>query len=382
MVDFTLLSDYVRLCLVGIFATLTASPAHLIGFAVFLAWILPPLLHCRVRINAKINGKLRKHSPGIQTYLAKEVSEYLRQTEKCGRMARVVWVCITIAFIFTPNHTVLPTIITLIACSVVWSATWGLWNIPSRWIDQNRRWWQLEDEDMLADRPARPAASQGETCKQLLDESKHGERIRDGKTQKVSHLEWHFWNILMDCRIPHIYQYEISIPCEYRIRASDGSLNKHRYIDFALLDPKTGEPVIGIETDESSHFVGENLRENLKNVLSGILDETDENLGNLLPIWLKGNQPKDDFEREVEILNASGIVIHRIPEAYWFRGFSPGDLKYQNEIKKGQQRLLRIALQERDRVIKTHKNKRDIARMTLPRQPGILRRLWQMCTGI
>ena len=185
----------------------------------------------------------------------------------------------------------------------------------------------------------------------------------------------------MNCRIPHIYQYEIPIPGEYRIPASDGSTNKHRYIDFALLDPKTGEPVIGIETDESSHFVGENLRENLKNVLSRILGVSGENLEKQLPIWLSGNQPKDDFEREMEILNASGIAIYRIPEAYWLRGFPPGGLEYQNEIEKGQQWLLRIALHERDSVIETHKEKRKAAPMNLQKRPPYLRRLWRMCTG-
>jgi len=150
----------------------------------------------------------------------------------------------------------------------------------------------------------------------------------------------------MSCRIPHIYQYEIPIP--EGMRASD---KKHRYIDFALRDPKTGEPVIGIETDESSHFVGD--------------------------------RPKDDFEREMEVLNASGIPIHRIPEAYWFGGFPPGgSLEYQKKIEVRQLRLLCIALQERDRVTKTHKNKRFVAPMSLPRRPGFLRRLWQMVTGI
>lgn len=373
MSDFTL--HDARLYLIGIFGGLAASPVYLIGFAAFAAWVLPPLLRCRVRIKAKINGKFRKLSPNIQTYLPKEIFDYLSRTRQYGDIARVAWVCTTIAFTFTPTYTVL----TVFIVCAMWLATWMLWEIPSRWIEQNRYWWQLEDEDVLGGRLARHAASQGETCKQLLDESKDGKRVRGGKTQNVSHLEWHFWSTLMNCRIPHIYQYEIPIPRECRIPASDGSINEYRYIDFALLNPKTGEPVIGIETDESSHFVGENLRENLKTVLRNI---SDENLEGRLPIWLKGNQPKDDFEKEKEILDASGIAIHRIPEAYWLKGFPPGDLKYQNEIEKSQQRLLRIALQERDSVTKTHKNKRDMAPMSLPRRPGFLRRLWQMCTGI
>lgn len=374
MANFALLGDDIQICLIGFFEAHTNSPIYLAWFVAFAAWILPPLLRCRVRIKAKINGKIRKLSPNIQVYLPKEVSEYLRRTRQCGDIARVVWVCISIAFTFTPDHTALTA---FIVCAM-WLATWVLWKIPCRWIEQNRCWWQLEDEDALAVRISRPAASQGENCKQLLDESKCGERIRDGKTQNVSHLEWHFWCILMKCRIPHLYQLEVPIPEKYRIPASDGSTREHRYIDFALLDPKTGEPVIGIETDESSHFVGENLRVHLKNVLSNI---SGENFEKGLPMWLRGNKPKDDFEREKEILDASGIAIHRIPEAYWLRGFPPGDLKYQNEIKESQRRMLQIALQERNRVIKIHKEKRDTAPMTLRKRPGFLRRLWSMCTS-
>lgn len=353
MADFTLLSDGARLYLTGIFAALATSPVYL-GFTAFLAWILPPLLHCRVRIKAEINGKLRKLSPGIQTYLPKEVCEYLRQTNKCGRMARVVWVCITIAFIFAPNHNV-P--ITLIVCAFMWFATGGLWNIPSRWIKQNRCWWQLEDERRLAERKD----GGGRPLWQLIQESKQGKRTENGKTNRVNHIEWHFWKVLMDCRIPHIYQLQIPTP--------DARGNDNRYIDFAFLDPKTGEPVLGIETDECHHFADEYLLNRLCNRCRNLKS-------------LAGNQPNDDFDRELEILKESGIPIHRVPAAYWFRGLAPDDMKYPEDIAKNQRRLLRIALEERDTVVGTHKEKRKAARMNLKKRPSYLRRLWRMCTGM
>jgi len=123
-------------------------------------------------------------------------------------------------------------------------------------------------------------------------------------------LEKSFWlslmgKNLMKLRVPHIYQVGIRIDHGH-----------YRYLDFALLNPKTGEPVLGIETDEEYHF--------------------------------SGNVPKRDLERELVIWESVKIPIYRIPGAYWLRGLAPSDPR----LKENQKKQLDATLRERDRIIK------------------------------
>jgi len=220
MADFTLLSEHAQSYLIGIFAILTTSPAYLIGLAVFLAWILHPLLRFRVKIN-----HLR---PGIQTYLPGEVTKYIERTKRLGKIASAVWAGIagvsTAVILFlgiTQQSTILrgSVLAAKLASAVTWYISCMLWKMPTWWINQKRRnwselrekgdikgWagWEFEDEDELQSRTAGGAGGD----------------------------DRHFWEALRDRRIPIYYQYPI-----------DGDTP----IAFVLLDPKTGTPSLAIE---------------------------------------------------------------------------------------------------------------------------------------
>lgn len=190
--------------------------------------------------------------------------------------------------------------------------------------------WELEDEGLLKQRNG--YLKQHIAYVESKDRrSKKDEELLENRDKKVwamlkeHSLEMSYWESLMgenlmEMRVPHIYQLGIQI-----------NHGHYRYLDFALLDPKTGEPVLGIETDEKHHFVED-----------------------------KKNTPLQDFKRESHILEAVGIPIYRIPGAYWLRGLAPND----PSLKENQQRLLRIALRERDRI--TKEKRKQTRRRWLP----------------
>lgn len=368
MADFALPTDIAWLQLGDWLKVLTANIEYQIAFAV-LAFITfglwRPLYH---RFWIRIGGRL----PGVQTYLPIEVDNYIERTRQRGRDACLWWAYVVFAY-FTivsflnvyqqgnnyydfpfPSHTVLSALAVGIA---IWFATRALWECAPRWIEGKRGYWneirercremgcgyyedcddwkgwagwELEDEGLLKQRNG--YLKQHIAYVESKDRrSKKDEELLENRDKKVwamlkeHSLEMSYWESLMgenlmEMRVPHIYQLGIQI-----------NHGHYRYLDFALLDPKTGEPVLGIETDEKHHFVED-----------------------------KKNTPLQDFKRESHILEAVGIPIYRIPGAYWLRGLAPND----PSLKENQQRLLRIALRERDRI--TKEKRKQTRRRWLP----------------
>lgn len=353
MVDFKLLTDSVRLILGDWPKAFTANLEYLLFsailvFPVFITWLWLPLRRqfWSFRFWVQINCR----RPSIQSYLPKEVDSYITSVidsvNQSGKVASFIWATVTVALslgVFQQGTVFaqfidrrLHGLFALVAGVVVWLATRWLWMRAPLWIkrkierermcwielrkngyDGRKGWavWELEDEKMLRCRKPALAISDNTTAWEMLE---------------ASELEKSFWNILMKRRVPHIYQLVILTP---------NGTKGHRRLDFALLDPKTGEPVLGIETDEWHHFVDKDLQGKL--------------CGKCLrkPFFEK-NAPNEDFERELELWNEVGIPIHRIPSAYWFRGLAPNDMKHPDKIKGNQQHILGVALRERNRVIR------------------------------
>jgi len=353
MADIELLVESARIVLDDCFKSLTANLGYQVALAVliFITFGLwRPLLR---RFWIKIGG----HRPGVQTYLPQEVKNHIKTTRRCGKDACLWWAHVVFAY-FTitsslvgyqhgsnyynfpaPSYAVLSALTIGIA---VWFATRALWECAPLWIEgKQKTWneirercqesgcgyyegrddwkgwagWEIEDKTLLRKRNtyliqhieyAKSKKRRKKSDVELL-------RNRDKSTWEmlVGHqLEKSFWlslmgNNLMKMRVPHIYQVGIQIhPGHYR------------YLDFALLDPKTGVPVLGIETDEEYHF--------------------------------SGNSPTKDLERELVIRETVNIPIYRIPGAYWLRDLTPGDPR----LKENQKKFLDAALRERDRIIK------------------------------
>lgn len=364
MAGFVSLLDSARLLLGDWLKILTANLEFWVVFAaLFIIWLWPPL-HRRFWIRIKVHcPDARSRRPGVQSYLPDEVTEHIDSVKRLGVVWNAIWTAVTFAICaifavvlslsvfqqgialrglstaaYTAFFAIVAVFLPLAAGTFVCIATWWLWILAPLYIERERgRWialrkkecvyfngfdgwkgwagWELEDEKLLKQRNPALRAGDDITAWDMLE---------------ASELEKSFWNILMKRRVPHIYQLVILTP---------NGTKDHRRLDFALLDPKTGEPVLGIETDEWHHFVDKDLQEKL--------------CGNCRrnPIFMK-NAPDEDFGRELDIWNAVGIPIHRIPGAYWFRGLAPNDTKRPEKIKKNQQRLLKAALRERDRVIR------------------------------
>ena len=351
MADLASLLDSARLHLGDWVEVFTANLEYLLlsavlVFPVFVTWLWLPLR--RQFWSRRFWVRINCRHPSVQSYLPQEVDRYIASVvdsaKQSGKMASFIWAAITVAlslgvfqqgvvfarFIDRSLHG----LFALVAGAVVWVATRWLWMRSPVWIKgrierERKRWiglrekgytgwkgwavWELEDEEMLKCRKPALAIDDATTAWEMLNE-----------------LEMSFWDSLMKERVPHIYQLVIPTP--------KGNKD-HRRLDFALLDPKTGEPVLGIETDEWHHLVDKDLKEQLcKNCLRR-------------PFFVK-NAPDEDFGRELEIWSEVGIPIYRIPGAYWFRGLAPNDMKRPEKIKENQQRILGVALRERDRVIR------------------------------
>lgn len=338
MADFAILIDIARLTLSNWLKTFAASPSYQVASAVLaisaiITWLSLPLLRrFRIRINDR--------RPGVQSYLPKEVTEYINSVKRSGNAATTFWAVVTFAIyegfaislfigVFMQGIVLrdssaaaytaffvflISTFFALVVAAVAWFSTYILWMWTPWYLDRKRdgwnsrrnmpnvldgwRGWEIEDKIKLETRVAFPSHQKSPMCWGELNSR---------------YIERSFWNALIELRIPHIYQQWIQTP-------------SNRYIDFTLLNPETGEPVLGIETDEWHHFVDERLQGKL----------CDECF--CKPFFMK-NAPSEDFARELEIMNvhipriADQLPIHRIPNAYWFRVFTPNDMKYLEEIK-------------------------------------------------
>jgi len=365
MADLASLLDSARLHLGDWVEVFTANLEYLslsavLVFPVFVTWLWLPLR--RQFWSRRFWVRINCRRPNVQSYLPQEVDRYITSVvdsaKQSGKVASFIWAAITVAlslgvfqqgvvfarFIDRSLHG----LFALVAGAVVWVATRWLWmRAPlcikeriegerKRWIDLRemgydgwKGWavWEFEDAKLLNQR--KPALRAG-------DETTAWEMLK-------SPLEKSFWEILMERRVPHIYQLVIPTP--------EGP-GDHRRLDFALLDPKTGEPVLGIETDEWRHFVDKDLQWNLKRHDFVGKNRCEKCNGHNGRCNFTKNAPDDDFKRELEIWNEVGIPIYRIPGAYWFRGLAPNDTKHPEKIKENQQRILDVALRERDRVIR------------------------------
>lgn len=397
MVDFTLLIDNTRLLWSDWLKAFTVNVEYQVALAVL---VLPVFIRLwlRRRFWIRIGGR----RPCVQSHLPKELDTHIASVKnsikRWGNVAGFVWATSTFAIcesfaialslsvsqqgiVLRDSSTVAYTALfarvtasyfALIATLAVWVTTLWLWMRAPLWIESKRnRWaelrkkcremgcgyydgredwkgwagWELEDEKLLNKRNV--------FLKQHIDYVESKERPTKKDMELLENrdmsawemldghsLEMSYWESLKDNRVPHIYQLGIQI-----------NHGNYRYLDFALLNPRTGEPVLGIETDEQRHF-----------------EENEE------------NNPQDDFVRELHIMKAVGIPVYRIPGAYWLRGLPPKDIKhpewfhrtvgpknrkYPEEVKESQQRLLDDALRERDRIIK--EKRKQARRRWLPR---------------
>ena len=376
MADLASLLDSARLLLGDWLKIFTANLEYLslsaVLVLVFFAWLGPPL---RRRFWIRIDGRY----PSAQSYLPEEVNAYIDLVNRASNKAITFWTVFTVGicesfavvlslgafqqgivlrdsstatytgFLAIVPYTALVTAPLALAVRfftcVIWELVEGKRN---RWNeiremcretgcgyykgrDDWKGWagWALEDKVWLTKRNVflKQHIEYVESKDERTEKDEELLAKRNKKSWKLleeNQLEMSFWEILVEDRVPHIYQLGIQI-----------GHGHYRYLDFALLDPKTGEPVLGIETDESDHLLG--------------------------------TKPQEDFSRELNILNTIGIPIHRIPGAYWLRGLEPNDLKhpewfhkavgpnnmkYPEHVKENQQRLLNEALQRRDHVIR------------------------------
>jgi len=378
MVEFELLIDISQTILGDWVNAFKANPDYLLLFTVldlvFLTWLGPPL---RYRFWIRIDGR----RSGVQSYLPEEVNVYIAFVNRLSDKAVTFWTVFTIAICesfgvilslnafqqgivlrdsptaaYTAFFAIVPytALVTAPLVLAVRFFTYVMWELVegkrNRWIElrkdvlQKREgffyhkgynggkewaWWELEDKNLLTERKGAPTTSDKRSAWKML---------------KDTPLEMSFWDILRERRVPHIYQLGIPTP--------DGVKN-HRYLDFALLDPKSGVPVLGIEMDEWHHFVDWRLQRSLERhdfmdkAHQGVLREKCKKCGNSPCLFMK-NAPGDDYERESDIIYAADIPIHRIPEAYWSRGLDPDNQK----LKENQKQMLDAALRERDRIIK------------------------------
>lgn len=353
MADFEFLIESAPHILGGWLEAFTANLEYQVALAVliFITFGLwRPLLR---RFWIKINGR----RPGVQTHLPQEVKNHIKITRRCGKEACIWWahaafIYFTIAVSLgayrqesnyydfpSPTHTLLSALATGL---FVWFATRALWECAPLWIEgKQKSWnkiqevcresgcgyykgrddwmgwagWEIEDKALLRKRNAH-LIEHIEYVESKKQRKKSDEELLQNRNKKawkmlVGHqLEKSFWlslmgKNLMKLRVPHIYQVGIQIHHRH-----------YRYLDFALLDPKTGVPVLGIETDEEYHF--------------------------------SGSTPTKDLERELVIWESVKIPIYRIPGAYWLRGLAPGEPR----LKENQKKFLDAALRERDRIIK------------------------------